>query len=181
MSRIWFLLAGKVILFFYIQDCNSTVSVVEYYSSLFWCSCAFVCSITAEQRMKHDIHGAASPGSSSIVCLWRKIIYQQIVVYRSGKLSAIEAECVVWDIVTTRSASLAWPSLVLLRKWKSRQAGHICTGSSVMLFITSPRGLWECFRNHHWWLWPAQAMLRVEDEVHDLGTTVTKEITRKYL
>lgn len=120
MSRIWFLLAGKVILFFYIQDCNSTVSVVEYYSSLFWCSCAFVCSITAEQRMKHDIHGAASPGSSSIVCLWRKIIYQQIVVYRSGKLSAIEAECVVWDIVTTRSASLAWPSLVLLRKWKSR-------------------------------------------------------------
>lgn len=45
--------------------------------------------------MNSNNHGAVSPGSSSIACLWREIVYQPIVVYRSGNHFPIEALIVV--------------------------------------------------------------------------------------
>lgn len=55
----------------------------------------FVCCITVEQCMNNNNHGAASPGSWSIVCLWGEFVYQPIVVYRPGNHFPIEAVIVV--------------------------------------------------------------------------------------
>lgn len=43
------------------------------------CACVLYNCIY-EQCTPNNNHGAATPGSWSIVCLWREMIYQQIVV-----------------------------------------------------------------------------------------------------
>lgn len=121
------------------------------------------------------------------------------MVCRSEYLFAIEAVIAVWyltHVINAHSVSFVWPSLIPLRKQKSRPTGHICTGSSLMLLITLPWGLWECrdwaavlpfvhsttnSRFLRRSLWPTQAMLCVENEVYDLGKKVkmTKQIRKE--
>lgn len=66
-----------------------------------------------EHCLPNNNHGAATPGSCSIVCLWREMIYQQVVVSTSGTFFVIKSGTVVLyltEITATHSVPSVLPS-----------------------------------------------------------------------